>query len=206
MREGYHDMLDVCTASVNCDIRRAFNPALSSCPTPTCNNTSTTMASHSYIMANCMSDCSSSACVDAFHILQAHHDLCEHDDLVETIEDDYHDIADVCLAYVCNSATASFDANECLEHDDDNALEPTAPSGGSPSGSGSNNNDDGTVTVLAVTLTLVAVFIVVGVLLVVNRRRAKQRAMLTKHDFENPNFKSGAVYGEAESCGAESSV
>jgi hypothetical protein len=66
-----------------------------------------------------MGDCSSSACAAAFHILQAHHDLCEHDDLHESVRDDYHDIADVCLAYVCNSATASFDANECHPHEHD---------------------------------------------------------------------------------------
>ena len=120
VREGFHDLQDVCH-DANCDIAKTFDPSRPQCPTPSCENATSTLAPHQYLLDNCLASCSSDACAAAFHRLQAHHDLCEEGDLHVDVRGDYHDLADLCEPYACNTATGDVDPNECHphEHEDD---------------------------------------------------------------------------------------
>jgi hypothetical protein len=53
----------------------------------------------------CASDCTSSACTNAFQTIVAFHDTCDEDDLIDEIEHELHEFEDVCEAN-CNVGTA----------------------------------------------------------------------------------------------------
>lgn len=115
IEDDFHDFDEVCES---CDIQRAFIEGAPMCPTPNCADDSGNEAYVSLVENDCASDCAPDACRDAFFLLVATHDNCDHDTLSVAAEEGLHDFEDVCTMHTCNSGDG-IDQLVCDEDHDD---------------------------------------------------------------------------------------
>ena len=115
IEDDFHDYDEVCEP---CDIQRAFIEGAPMCPTPNCADDSGNEAYVTLVENDCATDCASDACRDAFFLLVATHDNCDHDALSVSAEEGLHDFEDVCTMHTCNSGDGT-DQLVCDEHHDD---------------------------------------------------------------------------------------
>ena len=82
----FHDWEGVC---LGCAITRQYDPALSACPVIDCSNTTAAETNHAILAAACTAGgacCFDAATQDAFHVMMAYHDACDHDDVPQYVE------------------------------------------------------------------------------------------------------------------------
>ena len=109
--EAMHDYEGECT---ECHIERQFDSALPTCPAYECSSTTeATTAAAALTSGSCDTDCSSTACTNAYRIVRAAHDRCEEDDMPEAIEDGIHDFEESCESAECNVATKDAGVPTC---------------------------------------------------------------------------------------------
>lgn len=115
IEDDFHDYDEVCES---CNIKRAFVKGAPTCPKPNCADDSGNEAYVSLVENDCASNCASDACRDAFFLLVATHDNCDHDALSVAAEEGLHDFEDVCTMHFCNSGDGT-DQLICDEHHDE---------------------------------------------------------------------------------------
>ena len=115
IEDDFHDYDEVCES---CDIKRAFVEGAAMCPTPNCADDSGNEAYVSLVENDCATDCAPDICRDAYFLLVATHDNCDHDALSVAAEEGLHDFEDVCAMHLCNSGDGT-DQLVCDEHYDD---------------------------------------------------------------------------------------
>ena len=82
----FHDWESSC---LGCAITRQYDPALSACPVIDCSNTTAAETNHAILAAACTAGgacCFDAATQDAFHVMMAYHDQCDHDDVPAYVE------------------------------------------------------------------------------------------------------------------------
>ena len=82
----FHDWEDVC---LGCSIARQYDPDLAACPVVDCSNTSAAEVGHAILAASCTpggSCCQTTETQEAFHVMMAYHDVCDHDDVPQYVE------------------------------------------------------------------------------------------------------------------------
>ena len=82
----FHDWESYC---LGCAITRQYDPALSACPVIDCSNTTAAETNHAILAAACTAGgacCFDAATQDAFHVMMAYHDACDHDDVPQYVE------------------------------------------------------------------------------------------------------------------------
>jgi hypothetical protein len=118
IEKAFHTYEDACSAG-GCAIIRQYDASLPQCPTVDCSKQAGMTAAVTAI-EECASDCTSTACTDAFKTIVAFHDTCDEDDLIAEIEHELHEFEDVCEAN-CNVGTAEqwesagYNPNACDE-------------------------------------------------------------------------------------------
>ena len=82
----FHDWESVC---LGCAVARQYDPTLAMCPVVDCTNTSAAEVNHAILAASCTPGgacCQTTAEQDAFHVMMAYHDICDHDDAPQYVE------------------------------------------------------------------------------------------------------------------------
>jgi hypothetical protein len=124
----FHDWESSC---LGCSIARQYDSSRAMCPTVDCSNTSAAETNHATLAASCTSGgvcCQTTATQEAFHVILAYHDLCDHSDVPQYVEVAVHDYEAACEAYFCNAVSAPFDATACAA----TSSPPPSPSTSSP--------------------------------------------------------------------------
>lgn len=117
VEDDFHDFDETCAS---CEIKRSFVPGAPDCPIPNCYDDSGNEAYVALLENDCSTDCGSTACRDAFFLLVATHDSCEHDTLSAAAEEGLHDFEDLCAMHFCNSGDGS-DQLVCDDHGHDHS-------------------------------------------------------------------------------------
>jgi hypothetical protein len=109
----FHDWEGVC---IGCAIARQYDPALASCPVIDCSDTTAAETNHAILAAQCADASACCATVEqqeAFHVMMAYHDICDHDDVPQYVEFAVHDYEAACEAHMCNAVSEYFDGTAC---------------------------------------------------------------------------------------------
>lgn len=119
-----HDWEDVC---MSCAISRGYEAGLFSCPTVDCSDSGIAEAAVYVLNTTCTpmpnvpgelqgeatSCCSNPLSQGAFRTVIAYHDLCDHDDVPEFVEDALHFYEHECEMHFCNAVDASYNGATC---------------------------------------------------------------------------------------------
>ena len=74
---------------MGCAITRQYDPALAMCPVIDCSDTTDAETNHAILAAACTPGgacCFDEATQNAFHVMMAYHDICDHDDVPQYVE------------------------------------------------------------------------------------------------------------------------
>ncbi|KNC50463.1 uncharacterized protein AMSG_00626 [Thecamonas trahens ATCC 50062] len=104
--KGIHNYEAACHS---CTIKRQYSASLPACTQPTCSMKAPATDAFAALQANnCTTSCASTACSSAFKTIRAYHDMCDEDDLAQSVEEGIHDFEDACAAYDCNTSSGPF--------------------------------------------------------------------------------------------------
>ena len=82
----FHEWESSC---LGCAIARQYDPAVASCPVVDCSNTTAAEVAHAVLADACTPNgacCQTTATQEAFHVMMAYHDICDHDDVPNYVE------------------------------------------------------------------------------------------------------------------------
>lgn len=130
IEDGFHDFDETC---LSCDISRAFQEGVPSCPIANCEDQSGNEAYAFLVENGCLSDCSSEKCTNAYLTLRVVHDDCEHDVISTASEEGLHDFEDVCKVG-CNAPASKGDQLTCSAITDDASAKPSGAVASSATG------------------------------------------------------------------------
>mmetsp|Transcript_3906 Transcript_3906/g.6532 ORF Transcript_3906/g.6532 Transcript_3906/m.6532 type:complete len:237 (-) Transcript_3906:86-796(-) len=110
IEDSFHDYDEVCE---HCEIFRRRDPILTNCPASVCDGRGTDSYG-AMLVAECLSDCSSTACGANYKILRTEHDNCPEGSISDSAETGIHDFEEICEPYNCNSLFTAEDETEQL--------------------------------------------------------------------------------------------
>lgn len=110
---GFHALKGVCGHA--CDIQRQFIPGAEACTPSQCSNAALADQAAHTLQSDCVSNCSSQTCKDAFVAVLVHHDVCEPGQTSAVVAQALHDFEELCEDHTCNLVTAPFNPNYCDE-------------------------------------------------------------------------------------------
>ena len=122
---GFHKMEE--GGCDDCEVDKQYNEDYDDCPDVDCTDDVDAREQVSILDDNdCIDDCNTTICIDAYQTIRAYHDGCEDGDdaLVEEIETGIHEYEEVCEQHECNTATTT-QPFECDEHTSDETYETT---------------------------------------------------------------------------------
>ena len=121
VERDFHQLVGIAACEqASCEIGRAFEASLGSCPQPACDSMATQLAAVQTLADNsCDLDCSSSSCGDAFKIVRAAHDGCSEDEVAEAVETEIHSYEEACQLQECNVGNSTSDPNLCVDSGDE---------------------------------------------------------------------------------------
>ena len=103
-----------------CEIFRAYDASVPDCVQPTCADVATADAAAAVLTdAGCVDDggagtcCRDDAEIAAFRTVLAYHDMCDHDDVPQSIEMAKHDFGMACEAFSCNLQEEGYAGDVC---------------------------------------------------------------------------------------------
>ena len=111
----------------SCSIEAPYNEAQPMCPTPACDDPEPALAAAATLFDACTPEggegscCGTTDVIEAFHVVLAYHDFCDHDVYPEEVEEALHDFEEGCEEHHCNTVEPGYDGTICVEdeHCDD---------------------------------------------------------------------------------------
>ena len=134
-----------------CSIGRRQDPALESCPTAVCDSSGED-AYIKLLLADCLTDCSSTICSTNYKILRSVYDSCPDSTLTPDVRTGIRNMEDSCADFNCNTLSSAETAEQLIC---------------------TRTNNFGTGAIVAISVGSVAGFLLIGGLVYCSRKRTK---------------------------------